>query len=169
MAESVPISSTAPRLEGVLGPLAPEHERRARAQLLGVSQQLVELSRRLGGRAGWHGEGLELVWMPSGQLSVAAAVELSDSHGKAAAFAVELRPGWFYGVAQDPPRWVVGLEIEVDCQHDVDHQQMEVVLSEEAEASSPLDAIALLSLAVDRFISLTNLHSVEHWTSMGRD
>jgi hypothetical protein len=70
VAETVPITALGPRLEGVLGPLRPDEESRIRKRLLAAGSELVDLARDLAGRAGWHGQGLELDWAPSGQLAI---------------------------------------------------------------------------------------------------
>jgi hypothetical protein len=169
MAESVTINADTPRLEGVLGPLTPANEAQVRSVLLAASRRLVDLGRALGGRAGWHGGGLELEWVRSGQLSIGCAVEAWDADGHAVAFSVELRPGWFYGVPQEEPRWIVALGIDVDCQHSTDHETMEPVFATETAASSAPDAAAALARAVDQLVEQATTNPVEYWTAQARD
>lgn len=169
MAESVPIGADRPRLEGVLGPLTPAAEREARQLLVATSGRLVELARAVGGRAGWHGSGLELMWIPSGQLSIDCAVEALDAQGHAVAFCVDLMPGWFYGVAEPSPRWTVERRIQVDCRHAADHRMMEPVLEVVEDAADALGAVHALADSVEQLIRCATAHPLEHWTARTLD
>lgn len=167
--QRVPITAEGPRLEGVLGPLAPEEERHLRGLILGASDRLVRLASDLRGQAAGHHRGLELVWVPSGQLSIAGAVEVCDADTNAVGFLVELQPGWYHGVASEPPNWVVEVSVEADCLHEVDHEAMETVYDAELVAYSPRAAVEMLTHEVERLADLATSNPPEHWTRMTRD
>lgn len=169
MAESVPISPNGPRLEPVLGPLPANEEKDLRARLVAAGQALVNLGQCVGGRVGWHNQGLELVWMPSGQLSFTSYVATVDSANNAVSFAIELRPGWYFGVVPDRPTWVVETSIEADCLHSVDHESMETVYEYEITTESPREAVVTLGHEVKRLADMATSHPVDHWTDMTRD
>ncbi len=169
MAESVPITALGPRLEPVLGPLPADEERDLRARLLAAGQVLLGLAQRIGGRVGWHNQGLELEWMPSGQLSITSYVATLDPDKNAVTFSVQLRPGWYFGEAHDPPSWVIETSVEADCLHSVDHQAMETVYQQEITTHSPRDAVMTLVQEVQRLVGTATEHPVDHWTDMTRD
>jgi hypothetical protein len=169
MAESVSITGEGPRLEGVLGPMAPAEEADVRRRVVEAGTRLAELARQLRGRVGWHNQGLELEWMASGQLSITTAVEVVDRDKNAIAFIIQLRPGWYFGELGDRASWVVELSIEADCLHAVDHKAMETVYDSEIVAHSPTEAAETLAREVDRLIELATAHPLEHWTAQTRD
>lgn len=111
----------------------------------------------------------KLVWVPSGQLSISGAVGVCDADANAVGFLVEVRPGWYYGVASEPPNWVVELSVEADCLHELDHEAMETVYDAEVVAYSPRAAVEMLTHEVERLADLARSNPPEHWTRMTRD
>lgn len=142
MAESVVITDQT-HLEGVLGPLNEVDDRRIKARIQAASIRLGVLAAQINGHVGWHGQGLELNWMPSGQTSIATFVGVTDPSGQAVSFLVELRPGWFYGKRTGTPSWEVEVTVEVDCQHADDHGSMHQVFERSTTASDPELAVCL--------------------------
>jgi len=89
----------------VLGPLSSEDEASIRAILTEVDGGL-ELARHFGrNRAGWEGTGLELTWMPSGQLDISSFVEAGISGSECVAFSIELRPSWYFNARSSLLTW----------------------------------------------------------------
>ena len=146
--KSVPITLDGPMLEGVLGWMTDEQAGAARVEVLTAGQQLDAVAERLQGRVGWHGQGLEMHWMPSGQLSIWGSVEAGLDGSGMVAFIVELRPSWYFGVRKGSPGWEIGVDVEADCQHSPDHGSMHTVFDWTRSATSLEDAIACLGEAM---------------------
>jgi hypothetical protein len=163
--ETVPITEREPLLEGVLGPLAAGEEAEIRKMLLASGDRLDAVARRLHGRVGWHGRGLELHWLPSGQTSIWGSVGAGDAQ-HAVDLSVELRPGWFYKERSGKAGWVVGLTVDVDCQHNKYCGSMHNVFETERAAATPRESALLLSTAACALEQLAE-RPFSAWASMG--
>jgi len=167
--DAVAITSESPLLEVVFGPLSVEQDGALRSQLLELSSLLTATARRLSGRAGLQGRGLELRVSRSGQASIGSSIGTGDGTGAMVDFIVELRPSWYYGTKTGNPGFEIEVEVLVDCLHTVDHRSMHRVLGHTTTASSAQEAVQGLSDATRDLVKLATERPVADWTALGAD
>ena len=155
-------------LEGVFGWMPDEQAQAARQGVLAAGGRLDGLAERLQGRVGWHGHGMEMHWMPSGQLSIWGAVEAGLDGSRMVAFIVELRPSWYFRDRKAPPGWEIEVEVEADCQHSPDHGSGHTVFDWTRSATSVKEAIAVLGEALELLDGLAS-RPLEEWVSKGSE
>lgn len=170
MAETVSLARKRPRIEGVFGPLTADEDSALRSIMAEVDTELLALGAHLGrSRAGWEGSGLELVWVPSGQLSISSFVGVPVEPGLAVDFYVELRPIWFYGNPDGSIGWVVEASVQADCQHVPSHSSMDTVWDRgEVTRDSPKLAVAELLEAAKELHVLGRQHAPAHWLELAK-
>ena len=160
------ITIDGPMLEGVLGWMTDEQAGAARAGVLAAGQRLDAVAKRLRGRIGWHGRGLEMHWMPSGQLSIWGSVEAGLDASRMVAFIVELRPSWYFGDRKGSPGWEIAVDVEADCQHSPDHGSMHTVFEWTRSATAVEESIACLSDATAVLDDLAS-RPLANWVAKG--
>ena len=132
---------------------------------------LLELAKFFGSnRAGWEGTGLDLTWLPSGQIEIGSFVETGLDGDHRISFIVSLQPTWFYGDFPTEQGWEIKAEIDADCQHKVYCGNMHCVYElPSIICTQPVDAaIALRNMTTD-LIQLGKNKSIEYWLQLASD
>ena len=165
MATTTSIANMQPLLESVLGPMTNAEDKECRAILAEVDNKLLALARYFGQeRAGWEGTGLELTWLPSGQVEINSFVEVWLHDSKCVSFLIELRPTWFYGERTGNSEWEIEAEIYADSPEEVKQSAMARVHGFPVlRAMTPKDAVIALSKATDDLIRLAHDTPLEEW------
>lgn len=169
--EPVSIAKHRPLLDGVFGPLTAAQDDHIRSTFAAVDEQLLTLARHFGvSRAGWEGTGLELNLDQAGQLAITSYVGTVDAEAHAATFLVGLHPSWSLGDRTGEQAWIVEATIDVDCQHVIDHEAMEMVYDRgDVRAITPESAAEALLQAASELVQLGMSHPLEFWTSRAAD
>lgn len=162
--ESVLINAVSPKLNGVFGWISSEDEKSIRSNLLTTGSRIAEAGRMLRSRNGSHASGLELQWLPSGQLAIATSIGIGEPESRVE-FCLELRPGWYFEADKDCATWVVEVSIQADGPS---RYGMETVHSSETITRSQWEAVETLALEADRLIGLATEHPAEHWLSQAQ-
>jgi len=168
--ETSSLRKNQPHLEAVLGPLSAQDDASIRAIFDDVDGVLHELARYFGrDGAGWEGAGLELSWMPSGQLDISSHVCAGIDGSKRVDFCIELRPSWYFGEKSSTLSWEIETVIWADCQHSVDHHSMEDVHESSLRAATALEAATALREASRELLRLGTSFPLEHWLKLASD
>lgn len=165
--ECVSITPDGPALEGVLGPLSASDEKTIRSGLVVMGAELQRVADVAGRRVGFLNNGLELVWLPSGQTCIHTSISGADGAGKVVEFIIELRPSWFFGKRSEKLTWEIESVIQVDCSHADYHRSMHEVVTESVEATAPLDAVSALGRSIDQMVRRVTSGAFEQWTKLG--
>jgi hypothetical protein len=159
-----------PHLESVLGTLSQQDDASVRAMFDEIDGVLLKIARHFGrDGAGWEGTGLELTWMPSGQVDISSHVSCCIDGQKCVDFCIELQPSWYFGERSSPTVWEIATSIEADCQHAVDHRCMHTVHKTSARALTALDAANTLRAAAIEMHRLATQFPLEHWLQRAGD
>src|SRR5947207_13558465 len=118
-----PLAKHHAKLEGVFGTLSMRQDEYLRRDLDQVDGELERIAGHVGNTTG-----LEMQWSESGQLFISGYITAGDAESHAATFMVELWPSWVHEEPTGKSEWVVGRSIDVDCQHLIDHEDMDIVL-----------------------------------------
>lgn len=155
-----------PHLESVLGPLSDEEDSKIRTLLSEVDGVLLEIAHHFGSEgAGSEGTGLELAWIPSGQVYISSYVGTSTKRA-CIEFGIELWPSWAYGNRTSTLTWNIETTVRADCQHRVDHGGMDVVHEVSVRVESALEAALALQSASHDLRNLALAFPLEHWEEL---
>ncbi len=155
-----------PHLEAVFGPLAFEDDAKIRAIFDQVDAVLLEIAHHYHrDRAVWEGTGLELIWMPSGQVSISSYVGACVG-AECVDFCLELQPSWYFSERSPTLTWEVVTEICADCRHAVDHCSMHTVHETSTRLANAVEAAAALLSAVRELLRLATDFPLEHWLEL---
>jgi hypothetical protein len=158
-----------PHLESVLGPLSEQDDVTVRAIFGEVDAVLLELARQFNSRAGWEGTGLDLVWLPSGQVSIRSYVGKCIDRSKCVDFEIELWPSWIYGRRASTVSWEAEIGVYADCQHAVNCRCMHLVHSATLVTTTALEAAQALRTQVGELRRWATEFPSEHWLRMAGD
>ena len=169
--ETSSIKKLSPRLQSVFGVLTPSDDVEIRKVLSDTDEMLLDLAKFFGSnRAGWEGTGLDLAWLPSGQVEIGSFVETGLDGDHRISFAVSLKPAWFYGDFPTEQGWEIKAEIDADCQHKVYCGNMHCVYElPSVTCTHPVDAaIALRNMTAD-LIQLGRNKPIGYWLQLAGD
>ncbi|CAG0935528.1 hypothetical protein TFLX_04369 [Thermoflexales bacterium] len=169
--ETSSIQKLNPRLQSVFGILTPSDDAEIRKILSDIDVMLLEFAHFFGSNhAGGGGTGLDLVWIPSGQIKISSFVGAGLDGDHIVDFTVSLQPTWFYGDFPTEQGWEIIAEINADCQHKVYCGNMHCVYElPSVTCTHPVDAaIALRNMTAD-LIQLGKNKPIEYWLQLAGD
>jgi hypothetical protein len=171
MAASSSIKKLNPRLQSVFGHLTQSEDIEIRKILDGTDKLLLEFAHFLGrDHAGWEGTGLDLIWLPSGQIDISSFVSAGLDGDHKVDFIVSLHPTWIYGDFPDEEGWQVEAEIEADCQHKIYCGYMHGVFElPPVIRKSPIEAVTALHNITAELIQLGKERPIEYWLQLAGD
>ena len=171
MATSSSIKKTNPKLQSIFGILTPPGDAEIRKILSRTDELLLAFANFFGSkRAGWEGTGLELTWLPSGQVEISSFVETGLDGDHCVSFIVSLLPAWFYGDFPTEQEWRIEAQIYADCQHKVYCGNMHCVYELPSIAyTHPIDAVIALRDTTVELIKLGKDKPLEYWLQLAGD
>ena len=166
MASASSIAKRRPLLQGIFGPISNKQDRAIGAVLREVDEALADMALRLGGHSqGPDGDGLNLVWLPSGKLHIGGGVSTANVF-----FGVSLSPSWGYEEASENASWIVEAEIEADCLHSHDHGGTHVVWERPSvRGATPEAAVTALLEATHELATLAFEQPLAVWSDRAKD
>jgi len=171
MATQSSIANLQPRLQAIFGLLSVADDTQIRSIFRQTDEHLLELAQHFGShRAGWEGTGLELVWLPSGQIEVSSFVGTGLDGSHRVDFIVSLTPTWASSDFPTEAAWEIEAQIQADCQHTTNHRSMHLVHELPTRRRSyPIDsALALRDMAAELLI-LGRDTPIEYWLQLAGD
>src|SRR5262249_2269703 len=171
MATHSSIAKEQPHLQAVFGVLSAADDDLIRNIFRQTDLSLLELARHFGRqRAGWGGTGLELIWLPSGQIEISSFVGAAPDGSRCVDFLVSLTPTWVYHDFPSELAWDIEAQIQADCQHVIDHRAMHLVHEMPTRRErAPIDAAQALRVMAAELLVLGQSTPLEHWLQLAGD
>jgi hypothetical protein len=171
MATSSSIARLRPRLQSVFGLLSLDDDTEIREILSQTDGILLDLAQCFASsRAGWEDTGLDLVWLPSGQIEISSFVGTGLDGSHCVDFVVSLTPVWARGGFPVEPGWEIEAVIQADCQHKIDHRCMHLVHELPAvRKTNPIDAAIALRDMTGELLRLGKDKPITFWLLLAGD